>query len=87
MRGEDDASQTAGAPPSAAAFSAAPAPRPAEVETVPASSSPLPPPDEPQVIPLPPERTADSATGALTVVDIVGRSGKRRLPRYEAAGG
>jgi hypothetical protein len=49
--------------------------------------SPLPQPEEPKVIPLPPERTADSATGALTVVDIVGRSGKRRLPRYEAAGG
>jgi rare lipoprotein A len=87
MPSEDDASQPAGMPPSAAAFSAAPPPRPAEVETIPAAVSPLPQPGEPQVIPLPPERTADSATGTLTVVDIVGKSGKRRLPRYEAAAG
>jgi rare lipoprotein A len=84
---EDDASQPAGVPSSAAAFSAAPPAQPAEIETIPAAVSPLPQPEEPKVIPLPPERTADSATGALTVVDIVGRSGKRRLPRYEAAGG
>jgi len=86
MPADDDAAQAAGVPPSAAAFSAARPSRPAKVETIPASVSPVPS-DEPQAIPLPPERTADSATGTLTVVDIVGKSGKRRLPRYEAAAG
>jgi rare lipoprotein A len=81
-----DTLQPADMPSSAAAFSAEKAPRPAPVETVPASLSPLPA-DEPQAIPLPPQRTADSATGTLTVVDIIGKSGKRRPPRSEAAAG
>jgi rare lipoprotein A len=83
---EGDGLQPAEMPSSAAAFSSAPPPRPAPVETVPASLAPLPP-DEPQAIPLPPERTADSATGTLTVVDIIGKGSKRRLPRSEAAAG
>ena len=83
----DGSPPPAGLPPAAASFNAAPPERPAEIETTPAATSPAPLTDEPEKIPLPPERTADNATGALTVVEIVGRSSHRRLPRYEAAAG
>jgi rare lipoprotein A len=90
---------TGALPASAAAFTAVPPARPAELEqpaeasdglsapdAVPAVSSPVEqePADQPERIPLPPPRTAGLATGSLAVVDVAAR---HRVITAGASGG